>query len=69
MKLTKRETATVLAALRNWQQDLQEGGLIPKEDLPYHFESDEPLKTEEIDALCEKINCDDISTEALEKGL
>jgi hypothetical protein len=56
MKLTKRETATVLAALRNWQQDLQEGGLVPKEDFPHHFESDEPLNTKEIDDLCRRIN-------------
>lgn len=56
MKLTKRETATVLAALRNWQQDLQEGGLIPREDFPHHFESDEPLNTKEIDDLCRRIN-------------
>lgn len=69
MKLTKRETATVLAALRSWQQDLQEGDLIPEEDFPDHFELEEPLKTGEIDALCEKINREDISGEALEKGV
>jgi hypothetical protein len=56
MTLTKRETATVLAALRNWQEITSpEGGCDPREIAPEYFD-DEPLSTFEIDELCEKIN-------------
>ena len=55
MKLTKEETATVLAALRMWQADVVEEDSFPI-DFCDHFTDVLPLTTEEIDALCEKIN-------------
>ena len=52
--LNERELATVLAALRYWQQDLAENdGPISE-----HFADETPLTVEEIDALCERLNCD-----------
>jgi len=55
--LSDQELATVLAALRYWQQDLanhENEGPIDDE----HF-SDEvsPLTVAEIDELCERLNC------------
>ena len=51
-----RELATVLAALRYWQQDLadnEENGPIS----PEHFDEEvTPLTVEEIDELCERLN-------------
>lgn len=55
MKLTKQETATVLAALRLAQQNHLEFSSMP------HFEKqfgDKPLSMAEIDTLCERINTD-----------
>jgi hypothetical protein len=55
-RLTDRELATVLAALRYWQQDLagNEDGPISRE----HFgRGVTPLSAEEIDDLCERLNC------------
>jgi hypothetical protein len=54
---TERELATVLAALRYWQQGLSEhGGVIPVAE---HFDSTvTPLAIEEIDDLCERLNCE-----------
>ena len=51
--MTKRETATILAALRLWQQ---EG--IPTGAFPDHFDEPglSPLNFDEIDALCERLN-------------
>ena len=50
--LTERELATVLAALRYWQQDLAENdGPISE-----HFVDQTPLTVEEIDDLCELLN-------------
>lgn len=50
--LNPRELATVLAALRSWQRDLGEdligGG---------HFTEHPPLSPNEIDDLCERLNC------------
>jgi hypothetical protein len=55
--LSERELATVLAALRYWQQDLNEN----QEDSPIspvHFDIViTPLTVEEIDELCERLNC------------
>jgi len=53
MKFSEQKTATVLAALRLWQDtnpvsDKYQG----------YFEEVEPLNDEEIDALCEEINFD-----------
>lgn len=56
-RLTGRELATVLAALSYWQQDLaenQDEGPI----CPDHFDDKiTPLTAEEIDDLCERLNC------------
>jgi hypothetical protein len=55
MTLTDRDLATVLAALRYWQQDLSENeGPI----ITHHFDDRiTPLTVEEIDDLCEQLNC------------
>ncbi len=55
MKLTPKELATVLAALRYWQQDLNANDEPP---ISEHFEDAgvEPLDTDEIDDLCERLN-------------
>ena len=53
--LSDRELATVLAALRYWQQDLAEDddGPISSE----HFDlTITPLSVEEIDELCQRLN-------------
>jgi hypothetical protein len=60
VRLTERELATVLAALRYWQQDLAENddGPISAE----HFKGTiTPLNVEEIDALCEHLNLDAVA--------
>lgn len=50
---TSRELATVLAALRHWQELVER----PGEAMPYHFGQDcEPLDGAEIDELCERLN-------------
>jgi hypothetical protein len=56
-QLSDRELATLLAALRYWQQNLareepqsNEGPISP------HFAEHSPLTVEEIDALCEQLN-------------
>jgi hypothetical protein len=55
--LSERELATVLAALRYWQQDLNEN----QEDSPIspdHFVMViTPLTVEKIDELCQRLNC------------
>lgn len=57
MKLTEREVATMLAALRYWQ--LRQTGEAPDNDYD-DIASDggklSPLPPEEVDELCEKIN-------------
>jgi hypothetical protein len=54
-KLSKRELATVLAALRYWQQDLQRNDEPP---ICEHFDKHlTPLTVDEIDALIERLNC------------
>lgn len=53
-KLTPRERATVLAALRYWQQDLAENADPP---ICAHFDEQiTALTVKEIDDLCERIN-------------
>jgi hypothetical protein len=53
--LTARETATVLAALRLWQKELQRHGpSLPENNL--HFADHSPLSVAEIDGLCEWFN-------------
>lgn len=50
---TGRQLATVLAALRYWQQDLEANEDPPISD---HFTDHDPLTPEEIDSLCEQLN-------------
>jgi hypothetical protein len=55
-----RELATVLAALRTWQHELDAGSQGERTHLldDYHFDSkNTPLTAAEIDALCERLNC------------
>jgi hypothetical protein len=56
-RLSERELATVLAALRHWQQ------AVPEKDAhaysPLHFASVQPLSRSEIDTLCERLNSGD----------
>ena len=53
--LTSRELATVLVALRHWQQHLPRGGIAFAEGFP-HFTDETPLSVGEIDALCDRLN-------------
>ncbi len=52
LDLTSRELATVLAALRYWQADIQD----PSFQFGDHFADERPLSAVEIDDLCEKLN-------------
>ena len=52
-----RELATVLAALRHFQKRAMV-------EYPDHFFDVDPLDDSEIDALCERINCEPIEQEA-----
>ena len=54
-KLCQRKIATILAALRYFQSSRDYMSL----DLP-HFIDNEPLSNEEIDELCELINCGEV---------
>jgi len=56
--LSARELATVLAALRCFQKSLAQGKGAALRALP-HFTDCEPLSADEIDALCEQLNCVD----------
>lgn len=56
MNLNQRETATVLAALQFFQANFYDIQQM-KEEMPFHFQSDQPLDYEEIDNLCKQINC------------
>ena len=53
--LTSRELATVLAALRHWQQQIQREGVAFATPFP-HFSDDTPLSVDEIDSLCDLLN-------------
>jgi hypothetical protein len=54
LELDERETGTVLAALRYWQRNAENGA--PEWEIATEPEGG-PLDEEEIDALCERINC------------
>lgn len=65
MRLTARQTATVLAALRFWQRhvapdyDVEPGdpvNFLPAEVAGHFNDSCTPLAVSEIDQLCERIN-------------
>jgi len=53
LKLTYRELSTILAALRLFQSEVDWNREMP------HFDDCEPLDNAEIEALCERLNCDD----------
>lgn len=53
--LSERELATLLAALRRWQQDL-EANADSFVDMDHFDERIMPLASEEIDELCERLN-------------
>lgn len=55
MTLPPRALATVLAALRYWQQDLIANEAPP---ISHHFTEHTPLDEDEIDSLCECLNSD-----------
>ena len=59
VELSDRDIAQLLAALRNWQLDIEEQDLV--EAFSGHFEDYEPLSDEEIDDLCERLNFADNS--------
>ena len=53
-----RDLATLLAALRYWQQDLADNERAGDGPISPHFDDDvTPLSVEEIDELCERLNC------------
>ena len=52
-QLSPRELATVLAALRYWQADVEAD---PNFEFGDHFAEAAPLTAEEIDDLCERLN-------------
>jgi hypothetical protein len=55
---SQREMATILAALRYWQREgLLSGGR--EQDIATNEDRLRALSAEEIDALCERINCGD----------
>lgn len=54
INLSERNLATVLAALRWWQQTFDREG-VPLWD---HFDHLLPLTPDEIDDLCEQLNAD-----------
>lgn len=55
MKLNYQELSTVLAALRVFQDLIDDDELENYRRLP-HFDDVEPLTSEQIDTLCEEIN-------------
>ena len=56
--MSPKETATVLAALRSWQDELEDmgGAALARGCRPEHFADVEPLTHDEIDTLCEELN-------------
>ena len=50
-----RELATVLAALRLWQQQLKKHGIALTNSYPQFLE-ERPLSVKQIDRLCEQLN-------------
>ena len=54
LNLTPREVTQLLAALRFWQQ-VSERENIADDLFEAYFEEHEPLSSEEIDALCQKV--------------
>jgi hypothetical protein len=60
IRVTDRELATLLAALRTWQRTVAEEKQAQELVSPSHFEDGiSPLTAEEIDELCERLNFSD----------
>lgn len=57
LSVTPRELATILAALRYWQaNDRSNASEAPEYDIASDSGDFEPLRNDEIDALCEQLN-------------
>jgi hypothetical protein len=56
MNLSKRETATMLEALRMFQKNHLQGKGLNLNDYYEHFQDCKPLTLTQIDRLCERIN-------------
>lgn len=57
MKLNYQELSTVLAALRLLQDQLEENPCVV--DIMPHFDDVECLTIEQINGLCEDLNCEE----------
>jgi hypothetical protein len=55
--LSRRELATVLAALRHWQRYLATDGSAASAD-SFQFDETTLLSIEELDTLCERLNAE-----------
>lgn len=64
LDLTPAELATILAALRLWQEQLATDGALLAFAYP-HFALCDPLSFEAIDTLCERLNLSPLSSENL----
>jgi hypothetical protein len=56
VRLSDRDLATVLAALRYWQQDLADNEDEGPISLEHFDDENTPLTVEEIDDLCERLH-------------
>lgn len=56
MKVSERELATILAALRLFQSNYDSENSEYQEIFSLHFEDYTPLTNQEIDSLCERLN-------------
>lgn len=56
-KLDDRQLDTILAALRHWQKSLPKGVEADLLEIASRGDEHAPLSVDEIDQLCEKINC------------
>lgn len=56
--LTLRQLSTILAALRYWQAEIEDGDIPGSQyDIATNCDDFEPLTADEIDDLCEELNC------------
>ncbi|MHB8474494.1 MAG: hypothetical protein ACYDC8_16915 [Gammaproteobacteria bacterium] len=53
---SNQETATILVALRMYQQSVDSIGISKMTDAYPHFEDEAPLDADTVDSLCERIN-------------
>jgi hypothetical protein len=72
LQVDERELATILAALRYWQRDGllsdEHGDLAtpgPENDIATAGGTHEPLDLDEIDELCERLNCEPITEQTI----